>query len=232
MKKPLSILLLLCLLLCTACTSGGDKAASPASADATDVPTAESVPEVFPGEDIAQQLIEDITPELLDRAVAAGYSVGFGVYFYEFDPDYEDKQLPEGAPDNFRKIHFGIRSPIGSAIYGNYTVDDALMLELQEGFLNSDVISLSEEEKEQVRAEFYTQENTDSDLQLKNSHFFTLDTVVTPSGYEAYVNMAYSASPDGSLDSLFSFGDYEIRSSIDYRWPECTQNIFPAEEDE
>lgn len=195
MKKRIAMLLLVAILTATGITA-----------------CCETV-EVYPEQEIVQQLMDAVGTDLAERAKAAGFSLDINFSYYKFELP-ENRTLPEGQDtEDHLLIEIDLRSAIGTTLYGNNTVDCALMAELQHAILHSGVFALTDEEISYLSEYAYTPDSNFADVYVADDSI-NMHINETPGGYEAILFLRHWGKPDVSF--------YKLDWSSTYEWGELT----------
>ena len=211
MKKLLSLLLILSLLFCTACASNGT------TSSATTEPTAESSPVMHEDEAIIAQLKAAVGEELWEKVKSEGYHLYLDFTKYVYAPD--DGAEPAEGDDTSDKLSviIDLRSPIGSTMYGEYCVDVETLHSIFFAILDSGAFDLTEDEKTELKAHCYTEDNRHNEVMVDGRYRMYTDD--TPGGYEAMISM-YFAPFERDIDLSL----YDKAWSMKYNFDEISYN--------
>lgn len=169
------------------------------------------VMESYPEDVYVQMAIDAIGEDLMTRAKEAGYSLSITLEQYEFNPPYEEYELKEDEIADPLVICLEVRSPIGSTLYGNNTVDCDLMYELQCALIDSGIFELSGDEIATLKEQYYAPDHWNSSTLVANGHV-ELHINESPGGYEALIMLRHWQVADTTIHRL-------VRQSV-YTWEE------------
>lgn len=178
----------------------------------------EEVAESYPEDVYVQMATDAIGEDLTKRAQEAGYSLSIKLEQYEINPPYEGYEPKEDEIAGTLVISLEVRSPIGSTIYGNNTVDCDLMYELQCALIDSGIFELSDEDIATLKAQYYAPDHWNSSTIVADGHV-ELHINESPGGYEAIIMLRHWLVVDKTTDNL-------VRATV-YTWDDGFTRIIP-----
>ena len=212
--------LMIPVLVCTAC--GAQEAGAPVVTDApTQAPT-EAPTEVpaQPGQEIIDKLMAAFSPELVEKAKAAGFSVTTDIDAYTYQPYEGFKESERQCHDDVTLISVCIRSATGTTKYGENTVDVDTMKALQCAVIDSGIFDLPAEVADEYKNMYYTPETryyTES-RPANNGIYVELHTNETPFGYEAICYVRHLQRHD-VYSTLITYAHRQT-TDVTYIWDE------------
>ena len=184
MKKTGILLLMLAVLV--ALSGCASNSAEKQSAVVTAAPAATAAAEVKPDEILMKKLLDTIGDDLMARCKAANFQLNTKFRHYDYAPNEGWKPGENDYTDDLLFVTVEIYAPKNPG----ERADSELMRELQYAVIDSDIFTLTEEEKAELKSLFYSAEKREARMTVKDPtvelHFLEFDknAVLTINGLD------------------------------------------------
>lgn len=196
MKRIFALLLMILAIFLAACGNETD--------DKTPKSTQAPAGKIDPQAETVKKIMDAMGEDLIRRAKDAGFSLYIDFQAYAPGRHNEEmKDMPEVVG-----ISIELRSPTGVTQFNNFTLDTALMKEIQYALIDANVFDLTEEEKNVFKAEWFEENNRGCDLYVNEKHA-NMHMSDTPSGDQAVLYLRNI----GHIPNMYYESWYQ-----DYEW--------------